>query len=170
MLPGYNHNVQYKGTIYHIQTEDSGVVNPHIITLLYEKGNILSRKKTSYQDILKSDRLNAVVKELMQEQHKSMLRDLRKGMFDEKLGLKPAAKAEAKPVEAVQPPEPRAKIEEPSVPPPPVHKEGAKILELSDDKELSDEDIFGADLISDKSLDEVILNYLATDSDSGGDN
>lgn len=84
MLLGYNHNINYKGSVFHIQTEDSGVKNPHIITLLYRDGVILSSKKTSYADILKIDSLEAVVEDLMKEQHKDMLRRLKSGEFDEK--------------------------------------------------------------------------------------
>ena len=84
MVLGYNHNVMYKGEIFHVQTEDSGVTNPHIITLLYRGGAILSSKKTSYADILKMDKLQVVVEELMKEQHKEMMRRLKAGDFDEK--------------------------------------------------------------------------------------
>lgn len=187
MLPGYNHNVQYKNRIYHIQTEDSGVNNPHIITLLYEGGNILARKKTGYEDILKSEKLNSVVKEMMQEQHKGMLRDLKNGTFDAILfGTRPAEAAQpsqaapaphaalpqaprpaaaasgAQPLAAAQPAaKPAAPAQQTPAPPP----AGSKIIELKEDEELRDEDIFGADLISDKSLDEVILSYLAQNLD-----
>jgi len=152
MLPGYNHNVQYKGKIYHIQTEDSGVQNPHIITLLYEGGNILGRKKTSYEDILKSEKLPLVVKEMMQEQHKSMLRDLKGGTFDGRIYGPPKEVAPEAAPGAPHPPQ--------AAPPPPPPKD-MKIIELKEGEDLKDEDIFGADLISDKSLDEVILNYLS---------
>jgi len=166
MLPGYNHNVTYKGVAFHIQTEDSGVSNPHIITLLYSGGNILARKKTSYADIIKHERLTDVVRELMQDQHKHMLKDLKNGVFDnhplvkvelEKRGIKPkpAAKpAAAKPVAAAPPPPAliESEIKE---------KPAQRTIELRDDKELSDSDIFGADIISNKSLDEVILSFLA---------
>jgi len=84
MLLGYNHNINYKESVFHIQTEDSGIKNPHIITLLYREGVILSSKKTSYADILKIDNLEAVVEDLMKEQHKDMLRRLKSGEFDEK--------------------------------------------------------------------------------------
>ena len=84
MVLGYNHNLMYKGEIFHVQTEDSGVTNPHIITLLYRGGAILSSKKTSYADILKMDKLQVVVEELMKEQHKEMMRRLKAGDFDEK--------------------------------------------------------------------------------------
>lgn len=84
MLLGYNHNITYKGDVFHIQTEDSGVKNPHVITLLYRDGVILCSKKTSYADILKIEQLEAVVEDLMKEQHKDMLRRLKSGEFDER--------------------------------------------------------------------------------------
>lgn len=84
MVLGFNHNLTYKGEIFHVQTEDSGVTNPHIITLLYRGGVIISSKKTGYSDILKMDNLEVVVEELMKEQHKDMMRRLKTGEFDEK--------------------------------------------------------------------------------------
>ncbi|MDD2541572.1 MAG: hypothetical protein PHH28_11100 [Desulfuromonadaceae bacterium] len=84
MVLGFNHNLMYKGEVFHVQTEDSGVANPHIITLLYRGGVIISSKKTSYSDILRMDNLEVVVEELMKEQHKEMMRRLKAGEFDEK--------------------------------------------------------------------------------------
>lgn len=84
MVLGFNHNLIYKSETFHVQTEDSGVTNPHIITLLYRGGVIISSKKTSYSDILKMDNLEVVVEELMKEQHKEMMRRLKAGEFDEK--------------------------------------------------------------------------------------
>ena len=85
MIPGYNHNVKYRERIYHVQTEDSGVENPHIITHLFVGGNIVESRKTSYADIVKSERLKEMLVELMQDQHKAMLRDLISGRFDGKI-------------------------------------------------------------------------------------
>ena len=82
MVVGFNHNFRYKGEVYHIQTEDSGVRSPNIVTLLYQGGTILASKKTSYADIAKVDNLDQVVEELMKEQHKEMLRSLKAGEFD----------------------------------------------------------------------------------------
>lgn len=84
MVLGFNHNLTYKGEVFHVQTEDSGVANPHIVTLLYRGGVIITSKKTSYSDILKIDNLDVVVEELMKEQHKEMMRRLKSGEFDEK--------------------------------------------------------------------------------------
>lgn len=84
MVLGFNHNVVYKGEVFHVQTEDSGVNNPHIITLLYRGGVILCSKKTSYADILMMDNLESVVEELMKAQHKELMRRLKSGEFDER--------------------------------------------------------------------------------------
>ena len=76
MLIGYNTNVPYKGIIYHVQTEDSGLKSPVIITLLYLKGTILASKKTNYSHLVASPDYKEKVRELMKEQHKAMLREL----------------------------------------------------------------------------------------------
>ncbi len=85
MLLGFNHNIMYRGEIFHVQTEDSGVENPNIVTLLYKGGVILCSIKTSYADILRMDNLEQVVEELMKEQHKQMMRRLKSGEFDERI-------------------------------------------------------------------------------------
>lgn len=76
MLVGYNTNVPYKGTIYHVQTEDSGLKNPVVITLLYLKGTILASKKVGYGDLLADPDYKEKVRGLMREQHKSLIKEL----------------------------------------------------------------------------------------------
>ena len=83
MVPGFNHNVKHKGTPYHVQTEDSGIDNPRIITHLFVGGNVIASKKTSYADIVGAENLAQVVRELMEEQHKEMLRNLISGVYDD---------------------------------------------------------------------------------------
>ncbi len=83
-LLGYNTNVRHKGKLYHIQTEDSGVNHPHIITHLFaDGGRIISSKKTDYAQYLGSEKLQDIVKKLMQEQHKAMFIALRDCVYDE---------------------------------------------------------------------------------------
>lgn len=154
MIPGYNHNIKYKEQIFHIQTEDSGTKNPHIITLLYAKGgHIIARRKTSYADIVNNENLTEVVRDLMQEQHKQMLRDLKAGMFDDRVPGAPGAPPPETP--AAPPPAAASPAETPHPEP------EAKTLDMDQDKP---ESPFGGDLISDRSLDEVILSYLADDT------
>ena len=47
-LIGFNHNVRHLGRVYHVQTEDSGVGNPHLFTHLFFGGTILATKRVDY--------------------------------------------------------------------------------------------------------------------------
>lgn len=81
MNTGYNQNVLFKGEVYHIQTEDGGLSNPVVTTLLFKGGTVLSSKRVNYSDIIKSEKLDVVVKSIMAEQHAAMLRELKDGIF-----------------------------------------------------------------------------------------
>lgn len=153
MLVGYNHNIRYKGEVFHVQTEDSGISSPHIITLLYRGGNIIASKKTSYADIVKMGNLNQVVEELMKEQHKDMLRRLKSAEFDGRLGLDGIVETPAT-APAPQPPVTVAAVP-PAVPPPqtaaaPVHK-GIPLPNDKPDKN--------------QSLDDLIFEFLSAGDD-----
>jgi len=106
MVLGFNHNIRYKGELFHVQTEDSGLANPHIITLLYLGGTILCSKKTSYADIIKAEQLEQVVESIMKEQHKDMMRRLKAGEFDARLF--PTASSSQPPAASGTPPAPPA--------------------------------------------------------------
>lgn len=82
-LLGYNTNVRHKGRVFHIQTEDSGVHHPHVITHLFaDGGRILKSNKTSYAELVGVADMAAQVKKIMQDQHKAMFIALRDGQFD----------------------------------------------------------------------------------------
>lgn len=78
---GYNHNIRYRGLVFHVQTEDSGTSNPHVFTHLFHGGVILSTRKLVYDSTSAEDS----VKGLMQAQHKAVLKDLKRGAFDDKM-------------------------------------------------------------------------------------
>ena len=82
-VTGFNHNIKHKGKSYHVQTEDSGVSTPHIITHLFVGGNILATKKMSYADIVWAPNLSELVRQLMEEQHKEMLRNLVSDVYND---------------------------------------------------------------------------------------
>ncbi len=149
MVVGYNHNIKYKGEIFHIQTEDSGINNPHIITLLYRGGNIIASRKTSYADIVKMDNLSQIVEELMKEQHKDMLRRLKNAEFDARLGLAGGAEPEPAGVTATAPPG-TATAAPPSVPTPP--PEAAATPSAAQPRKK-------------QSLDDIIFDFLSADDD-----
>jgi len=80
---GFNHNVKYGPRVYHVQTEDSGLPHAHYITHLFVGGNIVASMKTSYAEQADEPELQKVVRGLMENQHKAMLKRLVSGEFDE---------------------------------------------------------------------------------------
>lgn len=111
-LLGFNNNVRHKGRLFHIQTEDSGIRHPHIITHLFaDGGRILKTTKTSYAEHVGQATLAETVRGMMKEQHKAMFTSLRSGAFDPLLekALGPLSEA---------PPRPSGVISAAAVPPP----------------------------------------------------
>jgi hypothetical protein len=150
MLPGINTDIEFEGKIYHIQTEDSGRANPIVVTLLFQSGRILGSRKTSYQDIINAGNLAMLVREIMNDQHKAMVDDLRKGTYRTTVD-KPAA-APAPPAAAASKPglsEGRGSPAAPaaSEPPAPATEGGGAAKRRPAGPK--------------KSLDEMIVDYLA---------
>ena len=82
MRSGFNTNVRHRGTLFHVQTEDSGRANPHMITHLFYKGTILASEKQSYAEDAERDDIDETVKQRMETQHLGMLGRLRAGHLD----------------------------------------------------------------------------------------
>jgi hypothetical protein len=168
-LVGYNTNVRHKGKLYHIQTEDSGVKRPHVITQLFaDGGRIIASEKTSYAEHVESEDLAAIVKQLMQEQHKRVFIALRDGTYDEDGPSEGRRGSESQDT---------ANLE---VTTEVLEHAAARLLEGSPRYEqvragsASQQRIsrapsapFGHDVLTEKTLDEVILSYLAEDLETG---
>src|SRR5687767_6534778 len=106
-LLGFNNNVRHKGRVFHIQTEDSGIRHPHIITHLFaDGGRILKTTKTSYADHVGEANLSETVRAMMKEQHKAMFIALRDGQLDHVLEELPPTGEKSSP--GAGPPKPRA--------------------------------------------------------------
>jgi hypothetical protein len=168
MVTGFNHNIKHKGKLYHIQTEDSGLDHPHIITHLFVGGNIIASKKTSYADITGAENLTQVVRELMEEQHKEMLRNLVNGVYDDADQAYAARAQHYQPgqlgVETPPGHPPPVSITVPVGRPPPISPTPEAPPPVAVEwKGEAGATILGEDLISEKTLDEVILSYLAED-------
>ncbi len=135
MITGSNTNIRHRGRLFHVQTEDSGREHPHVISHLYYQGTILGSEKTTYADLMSSDDLDGEVRALMERQHKAMVSQLKGGGFDaviaERLGDGAAAGGDRALGPAASPPEPG-----------------------------NQPTSFGAQIGSQKPLDEVILDYL----------
>lgn len=82
---GYNHNIPHRGRLYHVQTEDSGVSKAHIFTHAFYDGTIIASNKVGYDPEAQVEELDQYIIGLMQESHKTMIRQLRRGAYDEKI-------------------------------------------------------------------------------------
>ncbi|MCP4198264.1 MAG: hypothetical protein GY762_14025 [Proteobacteria bacterium] len=205
-LLGYNTNVRHLGMVYHIQTEDSGVGHPHIITHLFVEGTILSTKKIGYKEHVGKADYEDIVRGMMRNQHKTMFIELRDGVHDpmskqifgDKLDLSeehgagqaakpgtpsaaPAAPAPEKAPDSV----PKSRVsggvadgKSVRIVRPAAMSVQEKQEQESESEEQNQENLgrsifdtpdedgeFGESLISDKSLDEVILSYLTDELD-----
>ena len=117
---GYNHNLRHGGRVFHVQTEDSGHGYARLHTHLFYEGTILSTKKQEYDP----NALEDAVRALMQQLHKAMIRELKDGQHDTRIGNFFIARGEppmlddngapARAAAAAAPPPPQA----PAAPPP----------------------------------------------------
>ncbi len=115
MITGYNTDIKHADRVFHVQTEDKGVDNPTVESLIYCGGKIIASRQYSYGKLLGEGYSEGLVQELVDSQHRKMMRDIRGGKYD------------------------------PEGPPP-----------------------FGAGIISERSFDEVVLDFISglADQDS----
>ena len=112
MITGFNTDVDYEGRTYHVQTEDRGVANPIVESLVYSGGEIVTTRKTSYQDLVDAGEFaESELMQRMKTQHQDLIQEIRSGRYDPE-GPKP----------------------------------------------------FGYNIVSNRSLDEVVMTYLAGES------
>jgi len=83
MITGYNTDVRHGNRIFHVQTEDKGLANPKIETLIYVGGEILDSYRGTYEDLLGDFPLqDTAIQARMDDQHKSVIRDIKNGKYD----------------------------------------------------------------------------------------
>ena len=81
MITGFNTDVKFRGLVYHVQTEDKGKVNPLIETLIYKGGEILASRRLPYAELVHDSDTEAAISRLMEEQHKAMILEVKRGRF-----------------------------------------------------------------------------------------
>ena len=83
MITGYNTDVRHGSRTFHVQTEDKGLANPKIETLIYVGGEILDSYRSSYEDLQAASTLiEPAVQTRMDEQHRAVIRDIKNGKYD----------------------------------------------------------------------------------------
>jgi hypothetical protein len=134
VITGFNTDIKHNDKVYHIQTEDKGLQNPYIESLVYVGGEILASKKTSYAEQAKTGVDEKWIGSLMEQQHRTMIAAIKRGRFDQPADAtkltasRPAAPSSPKTVEALN--------------------------------------LAAGDVNDDKTLDQVIIDYLASEAES----
>lgn len=163
MITGYNTDVRHNEVVFHVQTEDKGVANPFIESLIYVGGQVLASKRASYAELLAEGKEKEILA-LMDHQHRTMIAAIRHGKFDARLaelisgrqtGQHP--KAEARPAPAAPSPAPPPRVDAGArpapvaPPPPPAPPPSAPPRPAAPVRE--------------RTLDQVILEYLTNEAD-----
>jgi hypothetical protein len=85
MITGYNTDVRHGEVVFHVQTEDKGVSNPYIESLVYVGGQVLASKRASYAEMIAEGKEEKDIVALMDHQHRTMIAAIRHGKLDGKL-------------------------------------------------------------------------------------
>jgi hypothetical protein len=84
MITGYNTDVEHQSRVFHVQTEDKGIDNPIVETLIYCGGEILTSRRSSYEQLVGTERYSEEeVQRRMEAQHQGLIREIRNGGFDQ---------------------------------------------------------------------------------------
>jgi hypothetical protein len=101
---GHNSNVTVAGEVIHVQTEDRGANHAIIDTTVYHRGRVFHRRTKSYSDLLPLDAgREQALKLRVEEQHATVIKELRSGALVLALPPPPAAAAPASPPSAAVP-------------------------------------------------------------------
>ncbi len=82
MITGFNTDIKHHGQVFHIQTEDKGLSNPVIESLVYKGGEILATRRSSYKELIGDGFSEKELTKLMEEQHKKVIFDIQSGRMD----------------------------------------------------------------------------------------
>jgi hypothetical protein len=107
MITGYNTDVRHRGLVFHVQTEDKGLTNPCVESLVYVGGQILKRTRSDYSRLVKTGEGKDAIAALIERQHRQVITEIRTGKLDEQverqlgsLQAAPAEEAEAESLES----------------------------------------------------------------------
>ena len=167
MITGYNTDIRHGDVVFHVQTEDKGLGNPYIESLVYVGGQVLASKRASYAELLAEGKDDKEIVALMDHQHRTMIAAIRHGKLDNKVtellaGRKPGTQgmgtsSSAIPVVAASPLE-----------------TGETLIRSTGQVPIA-RPVVGADATTaapaparkppERSLDQVILEYLTSEAD-----
>ncbi len=81
-MPGYNTRVEFKGSVYMVQTQDKGLAAQYVETLIYKSGRLLTSRKTLYTHLMSSPDVRAAIEKIIEDQHTRILDEIVEGKLD----------------------------------------------------------------------------------------
>lgn len=107
MITGFNTDIRHGDRVFHVQTEDRGLGNPIVESLVYVGGQILLSKRSPYADLVIDGKPDEkAVRQLMDLQHRRIIEAIRRGRFDASPSSAPSS--ETGPVKTEAPMSPAA--------------------------------------------------------------
>ena len=83
MITGFNTDVSHDGRVFHVQTEDKGLKNPVVESLIYSGGEIITARRSSYEELVTSSGYSEeALLRRMESQHNDLVREIQAGRFD----------------------------------------------------------------------------------------
>ena len=80
MSLGFNSNVDVGGAVYHVQTEDRGLLHPFVDTVVLIGGQVVHRRSASYEDLVDGAGVDeSLLRERVEKQHQEILAAIRAG-------------------------------------------------------------------------------------------
>ena len=111
MISGFNSDIEFDGTVYHVQTEDKGAPAREVMSLVYNGGTILASKRSSYAGGESGATMDDVrLAEMVQRQHKLICAAISAGRIEELKNMNGKASAAKKPRSVILAP-----LSEPSI-------------------------------------------------------
>ncbi len=147
MITGYNTDVPHADAVFHVQTEDKGLASAFIESLVYVGGQVLAKKRTSYKSALDAGEGKKRIVELMDQQHRLTIAEIKSGKYD---GQIPGAKLAESAMSAEE------RLEQPTASPE-VEIEHLAIPEPTRQVATAEEES--------PTLDQIIMDYLNSESE-----
>lgn len=146
MITGFNTDVKHRDRVFHIQTEDRGDPRPYIESFVYVGGEILGGRRTPYAESLRTGGDDRAIRELMEQQHRTVIAAVRGGSFDGPNGSVRAPEDMALGGAGAQPSAASGELRETPAPRPTPWRSAESARPSGD-----------------RTLDQVILEYLASE-------
>jgi hypothetical protein len=83
VITGFNTDIEYDDTTYHVQTEDKGLETPLILSLVYDGGTILASKRSRYEDLIEIGFDEKILADRLQKQHNLICAAIRGGRIED---------------------------------------------------------------------------------------